>query len=331
LLVGGRWSRHPAGRQAGTSQGGTAAMHRFAHRALLASILGLSLIGSACGSSGGGSPSGGSKGTITVAGFNFAESSIAANIYGGALKGAGYTVNYKLNLGSREVVEPALERGEIDLYPGYAATDLEFINQNKGEATPEAKATVDKLNTYLSGKNEKALNPAPAIDANAFAVKKDGKYGKYTKLSDLASVASEMKLGGPPECPKRPFCQAGLEKTYGLHFKAFQALDSGGPLTKSALDKGDIDIGLIFSSDSAYSTGKYVQLKDDKKLQNADNLTPIVGTKHVDGDAQSLLNQVSAKLTTDELIKMNKRADVDKDDPDVIAKDWLKGHGFKTG
>ncbi|MGI8562779.1 MAG: ABC transporter substrate-binding protein [Candidatus Dormibacter sp.] len=306
-------------------------MHRFAHRALLASILGLSLIGSACGSSGGGSPSGGSKGTITVAGFNFAESSIAANIYGGALKGAGYTVNYKLNLGSREVVEPALERGEIDLYPGYAATDLEFINKGKGEATPDAKATVDKLNTYLSSKNAKALDPAPAVDENSFAVTKGGKYGQHTKLSDLTSVAGEMTLGGPPECPNRPFCQAGLEKTYGLHFKAFKALDSGGPLTKSALDKGDIDIGLIFSSDSAYSSGKYVQLQDDKKLQNADNVTPIVGTKHVDGNAQSLLNQVSAKFTTSDLIAMNKRADVDKDDPDVIANDWLKSHGFKTG
>ncbi len=305
-------------------------MLRWAYRALLSSILGLSLISSACGSSGGGSPSSSNKGTITVAGFNFAESSILANVYGGALKGEGWTVNYKLNLGSREVVEPALERGDIDLYPGYAATELEFINKGKGEATPDPAQTVAKLNTYLEPKNLKALDPSAAADENAFAVLKSGKYGSYTKLSDLTSVASQMTLGGPPECPQRPFCQAGLEKTYGLHFKAFKPLDAGGPLTKAALDKGDIDIGLIFSSDSAYSTGKYVQLQDDKHLQNADNVVPVGRTKVLTSDATSVLNHVSSKLTTDALIAMNKKADVDKQDPDQIAADWLKSNGFKT-
>jgi osmoprotectant transport system substrate-binding protein len=306
-------------------------MPRWAFRALMSAILGLSLIGSACGSSGGGSPSSsGSKGTVTIAGFNFAESSILANVYGGALKGEGYDVKYKLNLGSREVVAPALERGEIDLYAGYAATELEFFNSNKGEATPVAAQTVAKLNTYLSAKNLKALDTAPAIDTNAFAVLKSGKYGTNTKLSDLASAASQMTLGGPPECPQRPFCQAGLQKTYGLNFKAFKALDSGGPLTKAALDKGDIDLGLIFSSDSAYSTGKYVQLQDDKHLQNADNVVPVGRASVLNADATGILNRVSTKLTTDALIQMNKKSDVDKEDPDQIASEWLKQNGFKA-
>lgn len=306
-------------------------MSRWAFRALMSAILGLSLIGSACGSSGGGSPSSsGSKGTVTVAGFNFAESSILANVYGGALKGEGYTVNYKLNLGSREVVAPALQRGEIDLYPGYAATELEYYNNNKGEATPVAAETVAKLNTYLSAKNLKALETAPAIDTNAFAVLKSGKYGTYTKLSDLTSVAGQMTLGGPPECPQRPFCQLGLQKTYGLSFKSFKALDSGGPLTKAALDKGDIDLGLIFSSDSAYSTGKYVQLQDDKHLQNADNVVPVGRAQVLNADVTGILNRVSAKLTTDALIQMNKKSDVDKEDPDQIAAEWLRQNGFKA-
>jgi osmoprotectant transport system substrate-binding protein len=304
-------------------------MQRWAYRALLSSILGLSLLASACGSSGGGSPSS-SKGTITVAGFDFAESSILAQIYGQALKGEGYTVSYKLNLGSREVVEPALERGEIDLYPGYAATELEFMNKGKGEATPDAGQTVSKLNTYLEPKSLKALEASAAVDENAFAVLKSSKWGTYTKLSDLVPVASQMTLGGATQCPTRPYCLPGLEKTYNLHFKAFKALDSGGPLTKAALDKGDIDLGLIFSSDSAYSTGKYVQLQDDKHLQNADNVVPVGRTKVLTGDAVSILNRISGKLTTDALIQMNKKSDVDKQDPDQIAADWLKSNGFKT-
>jgi osmoprotectant transport system substrate-binding protein len=298
----------------------------------MSSILGLSLIGSACGSSGGGSPasSTGSKGTITVAGFNFPESNILANVYGGALHGIGYTVNYKPSLGAREVVAPALQRGDIDMYIGYAATDLEYYNKAAGEATPDPVETVSKLNTHLQPLNLKALTAAPAIDTNAFAVTKTGKYGKYTKLSDLAPVASQMTLGGPPECPTRPFCQIGLQKTYGLNFKGFKPLDSGGPLTKAALDQGDIDIGLIFSSDSAFSTGKYVQLEDDKHLQNADNVVPIGRASLFTSEVTSLLDKVSAKLTTDALIQMNKSSDVDKEDPGQIATDWLKENGFAT-
>jgi osmoprotectant transport system substrate-binding protein len=307
-------------------------MPRWACRALLSTILGLSLIGSACGSSGGGSPSTSSspKGTITIAGFNFPESSILANVYGGALKGQGYTINYKLNLGAREVVAPALGRQEIDLYPGYAATDLEYYDKNAGLATPDAVQTVAKLNSTIQSMNLKALDAAPAIDTNAFAVLKSGKYGTDTKLSDLASVAGQMTLGGPPECPTRPFCQQGLERVYGLHFKGFKALDSAGPLTKAALDHGDIDVGLVLSSDSAYSTGKYVQLADDKHLQNADNVVPIGRGAVLNADVSSILNGVSAQLTTDALIGMNKKSDVDKEDPDVIAADWLKANGFKT-
>src|SRR5437879_11569486 len=152
-------------------------------------FVGLAFLTAGCGSSPGASPSSSPKGSITVASFNFSESAILAQIYGQALKGKGYTVAFKLNLGSREVVEPALERGDIDLYPGYAATELEFQNKGKGEATPDAQATVAKLNTYLDPKGLKALDPSPAVDQNAFAVLKSGKYGKYTKLSDLAGNA----------------------------------------------------------------------------------------------------------------------------------------------
>lgn len=307
-------------------------MKRWAYRAFLSSILGLSLIASACGSSGGGSPSGGTaKGSITVAGFNFSESSILANIYGKALAGDGYTVSYKLNLGNREVVEPALEKGDIDLYAGYAATDLEFVNKGKGEATGDAKATTDKLNTYLTPKGLKALTPSPALDANAFAVTKAtaDKYSLKT-LSDLSKVASNLTLGGPPECATRPFCQPGLEKVYGAKFKAFKSLDADGPLTRAALSGGQIDVGLVFSSDGDLGVKGFVVLEDDKHLENADNVVPIVRTKTVPSEAQSLLDQVSAKLNTNDLRDMNKSADIDHQDPDVLAANWLKSHGFKA-
>lgn len=309
-------------------------MNKLLVRAFMSGLLGLSLIASACGSSGGGSPSTATnKGTVTVAGFNFSESSILANIYGGALKGQGWTVNYKLNLGNREIVEPALVKGDIDLYPGYAATELEFVNKGKGEATPDATATVAKLNSYLSPNGLKATTPSQAVDTNAFAMTKAKSDAvKATKLSDLAvtGVNGTLVLGGPPECPTRPFCQKGLMSTYGINFKSFKPLDADGPLTRAALDKGDIDLGLVFTTDGDLGVKNYVVLQDDKHLQNADNVVPVVRTKAVNTDAQAVLDSVSAKITTADLQSMNKSADIDKQDPGPIAQKWLKDHGFKT-
>jgi osmoprotectant transport system substrate-binding protein len=151
-----------------------------------------------------------------------------------------------------------------------------------------------------------------------------------TSSSSASPIASQMTLGGPAECPTRPFCQAGLVRVYGLHFKAFRPLDAGGPLTKAALDGGAIDLGLIFSSDSAYSTGKYVQLQDDKHLQNADNVVPLIKTSKATADVTALLNEIDGKLTTQDLIALNKSSDVDKQDPDVIAKKWLTDHGYTS-
>src|SRR5882762_3055832 len=177
---------------------------------LLAALTVLVTAVAACGGTGN-TPGTTSKGTIPVAGFNFPESSVLAELYGQALAHSGYTVNYKLLLGTREVISPAIQSGQIDLYPGYAATDLEFYNKGAGEATGDAVATTAKLNTHLVPLNLVALTPSAAVDQNAFAVTK-ATATKYnlTKLSDLAAVGNQLVLGGPPECHTRPYCQPGL-------------------------------------------------------------------------------------------------------------------------
>lgn len=301
------------------------ASHR--RHALAALVAGLALVAAGCGDSD--SESTGGDKEITIGAFNFSESAILGAIYEGALTGEGFSVTVRSNLGNREVVEPALERGEIDLYPGYAATELEHYNKGAGEATPDTDETVQKLRDRLAPKGITALEPSDAIDTNAFAVTKATaeKY-KLAKISDLAPVAGELRLGGPPECPTRPFCALGLERTYGLKFKEFKPLDAGGPLSKTALEQGDVDIALIFTSDGAITTKGYVLLEDDKKLQNADNVIPIITEKAATDDARRVLNRVSTLLTTDDLIELNKGADIDKEDPKVLAEQWLKDKGF---
>jgi osmoprotectant transport system substrate-binding protein len=303
-------------------------MNWKARSAMLAMALALLLTAAACGSS----PSGAAstpKGTITIAGFKFSEGSVLAELYGQALQHAGYTVNFKLNLGSREVVAPAIKSSQIDLYIGYAATDLEFYNGGAGEATGDVTSTTAKLNSRIAQFNLEALTPSSAVDQNAFAMTKANaqKYSA-TKLSDLTAIGNQLVLGAGPECPTRPFCQPGLEKTYGIKFKSFKALDTDGPLTRAALANNSIQVGLVFSSDADLDSLGLQVLQDDKHLENADNVVPIIRTSVATDDAKKVLNNVSKGLTTAELVQLNSQVELQHQDADVATKNFLQAHNY---
>jgi osmoprotectant transport system substrate-binding protein len=295
----------------------------------LAAIAAIVFAITACGSTGGGGTTATSKGTLTVAGFNFPESSILAEIYGKSLEHDGYTINYKLLLGTREVVAPALESGQIDLYPGYAATDLEFYNKGAGEASGDVAATTTKLNSHLSALGLVALTPSAAVDQNAFAVTKatQTKFN-LTKLSDLAPIGNQLTLGAGPECPTRPYCQPGLMKTYGITFKAFKPLDTDGPLTRAAFKNGSIDVGLVFSSDGDLNSLGLAVLQDDKHLENADNVVPVMRQAAASDEVKRVLNAIDAKLTTADLVTMNSQVSIQHQDADAVATAWLQQHNY---
>jgi glycine betaine/choline ABC-type transport system substrate-binding protein len=144
------------------------------------------------------------------------------------------------------------------------------------------------------------------------------------------SIASTFVLGGPPECPERPFCLLGLQDTYGLEFKEFTPLDAGGPLTVQALTGGQIQLGLLFTSDPAIAVNGFVLLEDDKQLQLADNLVPVVRKEILDANpgVADVLNTVMSRLTQEELTNLNKAVTVDlKSVPDV-ARDWIAAQNF---
>ena len=301
------------------------------HRAIVALSLG-ALVMVACGSESDG-PSDKAARSVVIGSAPFSESVIVANMYAGALQAEGYQVTVRKGLGQREIYLPALQKGGsdngIDIVPEYVGTLLETVNKNAGEASSNLAETVVKLRARLDEIGLTALNASPAQDQNAFAVTKaTADRLRLKKISDLAPVAGQLTLGAGPECPTRPFCQPGLEKTYGLKFKAFRVLDSGGAKTMEALSAGDIDVGLVFSSDGAVAARNLVVLEDDKKLQTVDNLIPAIRKDVVDDGIRRVLNRVSAELTTEDLIQLNKRADVDKADPETLAKEWLTQHGF---
>jgi osmoprotectant transport system substrate-binding protein len=146
-----------------------------------------------------------------------------------------------------------------------------------------------------------------------------------------ATVASQLTLGGPPECPERPFCLPGLKDVYGIEFGEFKPLDVGGPLTVEALRSGDIDVGLLFSTSSVIGDEGWVVLEDDKHLQAADNITPVVRSDVVDDAITARLNTISAALTTENVTELNGRVEIDGEDPADVAADFLDSEGLLAG
>jgi len=150
---------------------------------------------------------------------------------------------------------------------------------------------------------------------------------------NATTIAGTLVLGGPPECPQRPFCAKGLTDTYGISFKEFKPLDAGGPITVEAVKGGDVDVGLLFTSDPAIAANGFVLLEDDKHLQLADNLVPVVRQEVLDASPglADLLNGIMAKLSQAELTNLNKSVTVDGQDPDAAAQAWLTANGFLPG
>src|SRR5436190_22649871 len=205
-------------------------------------LLVLAFVAGACGSSDSNDESSATtaakpKPAITITSANFSENEMLADMYGAVLEKEGYRVTYKLKLGAREVIEPALESGQVDFIPEYAGNYLSFLD--KTAESMSINKTVDALQKLLTPKGITALDPSDATDADAIAVTKDfASRNNLTKLSDLANVKTPMTLGGPPECQTRVTCKVGLEQTYGIKV-GFKPLDADGPLTRAALDKGD--------------------------------------------------------------------------------------------
>jgi osmoprotectant transport system substrate-binding protein len=200
----------------------------------------------------------GGSGAVIVGAADFSESQVLANVFADTLKVAGFDATVQ-TVGNRELYLPALERGEIQAFPEYLATVTDIIAKSiDPNAQPVATSDADETLAALTPLAEKVGlvfgDPAEATDQNAFAVTKEFADSlDVSTLSELADACGDgsLTLGGPGECPTRPQCQLGLEQTYGLKFASFDEFDAGGPLTKAAIQQGDVSMGLVFSSDGA--------------------------------------------------------------------------------
>jgi osmoprotectant transport system substrate-binding protein len=295
----------------------------------------LALAGTACSASGGSAPgpvAGNGRPVITVGSFNFPESVLLAYLYADALAGRGYPARVLPSLGTRELVDPALMVGLVQLVPEYTGSALEFVSLGQVPATASVAATVGALAAAVAGRGLITAQPAAAQDGNAIVVTAAtaARYRLRT-ISDLAAVAPRLVFGGPPECPERAYCLPGLRLTYGLRFREFIPLDAGGPLTRQALAAGDISVALLFTTDPAIKTQHLVVLADNRGLQPAENVVPVLRHATAERYGSGLLaalDAVSARLSTAGLATLDADVELGNGDPRTVAERWLRAEGL---
>ena len=275
-----------------------------------------------------GGEAGGEDDLITVGAVTFAENQIVAEMYAQVLEEAGFKVERRFNFPDRESLLPALESGEVDLAPEYLASLLTALDPD-AEPSSEPADNVNELGPLLQENGLQLLEASEANDTNAIVVAEPtARRLDLARVSDLKPHARHLVFGGPPECPDRQFCLAGLKEVYGLEFKEFKVLDAGGSLTVAALTSGEIDVGLMFSTSGIIAERGFVVLEDDKGLQAADNITPVIADGVLTGEVRDALGRVSAALTTETMTELNAMAEVEGTDFRTVAKDFLEAEGL---
>jgi osmoprotectant transport system substrate-binding protein len=275
--------------------------------------------------SGGTDESGDPDATIRFASYDFTENQILAEVYAEGVRRAGLPVSIQEAVGTREVVQPALQQGVLDVVVDYLGTAVAFTDADATarERTPEELGTA--LAEALDDRGVSVLDAAEAEDQNGFAVTTAfGAENGVGRLSDLAPLAPGLVFGGPPECPERPFCLKGLEDVYGLHFGEVRSMPSRGA-TVEALVSGEIDVGLLETTDARLSVAPVMLLVDDLGLQPHENVVPLVRTDVLErwgDDLRDALDEVSARLVTADLVSLNAAVELDGLTPAQAAARW---------
>ncbi|MGV8852189.1 MAG: ABC transporter substrate-binding protein [Rhodoglobus sp.] len=258
--------------------------------------------------------------TIVVGSQAYYSNEIIAEIYAQALENAGFDVDRQFQIGQRDAYLPALESGEVDVFPEYTGNLLQFYSADT-TATASDDVYAELADALPEGLT--VLDQASATDQDSYNVTADfASANSLVTLADLAGV-SDLKLGGNAELEERPYGPAGLQDVYG----ATVSFTATGDTTVDALVAGTINIANVYSADPRIQTENLVSLTDPEGLFLASNVVPLVNADVADSIAD-VINAVSAKLTPEGLVALNVQSTVDKMSSDDIASAWLSENGL---
>ncbi|WP_372515106.1 ABC transporter substrate-binding protein [Streptomyces ortus] len=272
---------------------------------------------------------------LTIGSAGFTESDLLATMYGLLLKQAGYTTS-TLTVANRELYEPALESGRIDVVAEYAATFADWLNAKTNGAdapavgSPDLDATMAALRKLAAPRGLTVLDPGGAVDQNAFAVTRAfaREHGLRT-LSDLGASGVRVRLAAGDECVQRPYCEPGLKKTYGIDVTGVDPKGVGTTQAKRAVQNGQDQMVLTTTTDATLDDFGLILLTDDKHLQNADYIVPVVNRSRAGGKrVATALGKLNDVLTTRDLAAMNQQVDSWRRLPEDVARTYLRDNGL---
>jgi osmoprotectant transport system substrate-binding protein len=312
-------------------------------RRLLAGVVAASAAAvlTACGSSNSsssttsdsGSTGSSDKGTVRISGQNFTEAEIVADMYAAVLQKAGYTPDVHL-VDTRDVYMKIFP-SQVDIVPEYTGSIVEFLNgsYNGANAKPitvsDPQKTIDKAKPLLDKAHITLLNPSAATDTNAFFVTK--KYSDDNGVKTLSDLKGKsVVLAAAPDCQGRLDCEGGLSSAYGIHITKILPLGYASPQTYKSVIDGESQLGETSTTDGTLESQGLVLLPDDQQIQPAQNLVPMVSSSFLQQhpDVAAPLNALMAKLTTDDLTKLNAEVSVDRQKPEDVAQQWLSDAGL---
>jgi osmoprotectant transport system substrate-binding protein len=273
------------------------------------------------------------KGTVRISGQNFTEAEIVADMYAAVLQKAGYSPSVHL-VDTRDVYMKIFPK-QIDVVPEYTGSIVEFLNgtYNGANAKPitvsSPQKTIKKAQPLLKKAGITLLNPSAATDTNAFFVtKKYSQDNHVTKLSDLKGKS--VVLAAAPDCQGRLDCSGGLSSAYGIHITKVLPLGYASTQTYKSVQDGESQLGETSTTDGTLASQGFVLLPDDKQIQPAQNLVPMVSTSFLQAhpDVATPLNDLMAKLTTTALTQLNAEVAVNREKPEDVAQKWLTDNGL---
>ncbi|WP_369221063.1 ABC transporter substrate-binding protein [Streptomyces sp. R39] len=272
---------------------------------------------------------------LTVGSAGFTESDLLAQMYAQLLNQAGYQTSL-ITVANRELYEPALESGQIDVVPEYAATFADWLDAKADGpdappvGSPDLTTTMKALRRLAAPRGLTVLDPGRAVDQNAFAVTAGyARQHHLRTLSDLGASGLEVRLAAGDECVRRPYCEPGLKKVYGIHVTGVDPKGVGTTQAKRAVQNGQDQMVLTTTTDATLGQFGLVLLADDRHLQNADHVVPVVNRARAGGERViKALGKLNDVLTTADLAAMNQQVDSWRRLAQDVARTWLRDKGL---
>jgi osmoprotectant transport system substrate-binding protein len=289
---------------------------------LAAAVLALGLAG--CGSSSNplspASTTAAADNTIVVGSADFTENVLLAEIYASALRGVGLKASTKPRVGTRETLVKGLQDKSLGVVPEYTGNLLAYLDKSTTATKP------DEVYSALTGKvpaGLKVLKASKAEDSDVLVVtQQTAQQNNLRTLEDLGPKCGNFVLGAAGEWKQR--WETKIKDLYGCTFKQIQTTDAGGPVTVEALKNGTVQVANLFTTASAITANKFVQLEDTKRMYPAQQVVPFGRGDVLTQQASEVLDRVSDALNTQNLTALVARVEVDKENAADVASDFLR-------